>query len=194
MATRSGGGRFHAEPPHPQDAPTPGFRTEAATDDEHLLCVPASGMPRADAEWVGRIAAEVGSAFARLAAADPAVSVFGSARTKPGDPEYPDGRVGPGVLRVSLLGLRRRSDVRRRCRLDASIRFARGAGGHAAALDVAEAAQRAGIGRLVFAHIGRPTIRAIESGAKPLFGELGVDGDVWCVESTSTVRKRAGGA
>lgn len=68
------------------------------------------------------------------------------------------------------------------------IYFRRGAGGHACALDVARAAQERGVKRLVFAHIGRPTIRAIDSGARLSFGEFGADGDVYIVSRT-TVRK-----
>lgn len=56
------------------------------------------------------------------------------------------------------------------------IRFAAGAGGHAAALDVAREARSRGIRRLVFAHIGRPTIRAVARGEQPSFGEVGRDG------------------
>jgi len=56
------------------------------------------------------------------------------------------------------------------------IRFAHGAGGHAAALAVAEQARIQHIGRLVFAHIGRPTIRAIDAGQATPFGEFGADG------------------
>jgi hypothetical protein len=56
------------------------------------------------------------------------------------------------------------------------IRFARGTGGHAAALAVAEQALRHGVRRLVFAHIGRPTIAAIDAGRAPPFGEFGGDG------------------
>jgi hypothetical protein len=37
------------------------------------------------------------------------------------------------------------------------IRFAKRVGGHAAALDVAEAAQAMNVARLVFAHVGKPT-------------------------------------
>jgi ribosomal protein S18 acetylase RimI-like enzyme len=59
---------------------------------------------------------------------------------------------------------------------DRPIRFAGGVGGHAAALAVAREAERRGVGRLVFAHIGRPTIRAIDAGRRPPFGELGRDG------------------
>ena len=56
------------------------------------------------------------------------------------------------------------------------IAFARGVGGHAAALDVSRRAQQAGVRRLVFAHIGRPTIRALDAGERPPFGEVGVEG------------------
>jgi hypothetical protein len=56
------------------------------------------------------------------------------------------------------------------------IRFAGGVGGHVAAMDVADEARRRGVRRLVFAHIGRPTIRAIDSGDRLPFGEIGGDG------------------
>jgi Beta-lactamase superfamily domain len=59
------------------------------------------------------------------------------------------------------------------------IRFARGAGGHACVRDVAEAARGAGVRRLVFAHIGRPSIRAIDRGEQPPFGQWGSDGAVF---------------
>jgi hypothetical protein len=59
------------------------------------------------------------------------------------------------------------------------IRFARGAGGHAAALDVAADARRSGVRRLVFTHIGRPTIRALDRGEQPPFGEMGHDGQTF---------------
>ena len=56
------------------------------------------------------------------------------------------------------------------------IRFARGVGGHACVRDVATAARRAGVRRLVFAHIGRPSIRAIDRGERPPFGQWGREG------------------
>lgn len=56
------------------------------------------------------------------------------------------------------------------------IRFRGGVGGHAGVLDTAEQARRAGVRRLVFAHIGRPTIRAIDAGKLPPFGEIGREG------------------
>lgn len=59
------------------------------------------------------------------------------------------------------------------------IRFAGGVGGHAAAVATAEQARRHGVGRLVFAHIGRPAIRAIDAGQEPPYGEWGVEGRVY---------------
>jgi len=53
------------------------------------------------------------------------------------------------------------------------IRFAGGTGGHAALLEVAQRARRAGVRRLVFAHVGRPTIRALERKEHLPFGEIG---------------------
>jgi hypothetical protein len=53
------------------------------------------------------------------------------------------------------------------------IRFAGGVGGHAAVVDLAEDARRHGVKRLVLAHIGRPTIRALDTGERPPFGEVG---------------------
>jgi hypothetical protein len=59
------------------------------------------------------------------------------------------------------------------------IRFAHGVGGHAAALRVAEQARRAGVRRLVFAHIGRPTLGALDQGEKFPFGEQGRENHVY---------------
>jgi len=59
------------------------------------------------------------------------------------------------------------------------IRFRGGVGGHAAALDTAERARRLGVRRLVFAHIGRPTIHATDAGAVPPYGELGQEGAIY---------------
>src|ERR671923_15426 len=56
------------------------------------------------------------------------------------------------------------------------IRFARGAGGHMAALQVAEQAREHRVARLVFAHIGRPSLRAIDAGYRLPFGEWGEPG------------------
>ena len=59
---------------------------------------------------------------------------------------------------------------------DRPIRFAQGVGGHAAVLDIAGRARRERVRRLVFAHIGRPTIRACDRGERPPFGSFGRDG------------------
>lgn len=50
------------------------------------------------------------------------------------------------------------------------IRFAGRVGGHASVLATAERARRSGVRRLVLAHIGRPSIRAMEKGLQPPFG------------------------
>lgn len=54
------------------------------------------------------------------------------------------------------------------------IRFAGGVGGHASVQAVAADAHRLGVRRLVFCHIGRPVVRAMDQGAQPPFGEWGV--------------------
>jgi hypothetical protein len=67
---------------------------------------------------------------------------------------------------------------------DRPIRFAHNVGGHACALDVARAAERAHVRRLVFAHIGRPSIRARDAGAPLPFGEWGDEGRTYVVRPT----------
>lgn len=57
-----------------------------------------------------------------------------------------------------------------------AIRFPGGVGGHASVRDTAERARRRPVRRLVFAHIGRPSIRAQEAGERPPYGEWGVEG------------------
>jgi hypothetical protein len=71
------------------------------------------------------------------------------------------------------------------------IRFAKGVGGHAAALEVARQAQERGVKRLVIAHIGRPTIRAEDAGEQLPFGEFGVEGKVYTVRNATIARKKA---
>ncbi|KAA5834651.1 MBL fold metallo-hydrolase [Saccharopolyspora hirsuta] len=66
---------------------------------------------------------------------------------------------------------------------DRPIRFAGGVGGHASTVDTARRASRAGVRRLVFAHIGRPSIRAIDRGLTPPFGEWGAEGRTYAVVS-----------
>jgi hypothetical protein len=61
------------------------------------------------------------------------------------------------------------------------ILFRGGVGGHLDVLSVAAQARRWGVRRLVFAHIGRPTIRAMDRGERPPFGEFARDGQVFWV-------------
>lgn len=62
------------------------------------------------------------------------------------------------------------------------IRFAHSSGGHAPTVEVAQKALEYQVRRLVYAHIGRPTIAAIDQGRLPPFGEMGVDGAVYLVD------------
>lgn len=78
--------------------------------------------------------------------------------------EFPDWAAGADLMFAEAAGWAR------------PIRFARGAGGHAPALTVAEQAVRHGVRRLVFAHIGRPAIAALDAGLAPPFGEIGAEG------------------
>ena len=83
--------------------------------------------------------------------------------------EFPGWVHGAGLLFAEAAGWQR------------PIRFADGVGGHLHVPAVAEAARRHRVGRLVFAHIGRPTIRAIDRGERPAFGEFARDGQVFRV-------------
>lgn len=59
---------------------------------------------------------------------------------------------------------------------DRPIRFRGGVGGHASVLATAAHASRFGVRRVVFAHIGRPALRALDAGLQPPFGEWGIPG------------------
>lgn len=61
------------------------------------------------------------------------------------------------------------------------IRFRGGVGGHASVQKVARDAVKHKVKRLIFAHIGRPTIKAIDACKPPLFGEFGKDGAHYCL-------------
>jgi hypothetical protein len=71
------------------------------------------------------------------------------------------------------------------------IRFAGGVGGHLDVLAVARAARRHGIKRLVFAHIGRPTLRALDRGLTPPFGEFAADGQAFVCRTAGGRRAAA---
>jgi hypothetical protein len=72
------------------------------------------------------------------------------------------------------------------------IRFTGGVGGHMDAVSVAKQAERFGIRRLVFAHIGRPTLRALSEGLRPPFGEVAADGQTFIVGPQRRRRPAAG--
>lgn len=59
------------------------------------------------------------------------------------------------------------------------IFFRGGVGGHASVEQVARDALKYRIKRLVFAHIGRPTIKALDARKVPVFGEFGTDRSVF---------------
>jgi hypothetical protein len=59
---------------------------------------------------------------------------------------------------------------------DRPIRFRGGVGGHASVRDTAAEAAAAGVHRVIYAHIGRPALRAIDAGLRPPGGEWGVPG------------------
>lgn len=59
---------------------------------------------------------------------------------------------------------------------DRPIRFRGGVGGHASVRRTAADAAGAGVRRMVYAHIGRPCLRAIDAGLAPPGGQWGVPG------------------
>jgi hypothetical protein len=77
---------------------------------------------------------------------------------------FPDWAAGADLMFAEAAGWRR------------AIRFRGGVGGHAPAVEVAEQARLRGVRRLVLAHLGRPTLRAVDRGERPPFGEFGRDG------------------
>ncbi|MGW3208170.1 hypothetical protein [Streptomyces sp. NPDC001135] len=62
---------------------------------------------------------------------------------------------------------------------DHPIRFRGGVGGHAPVRAVGAEAARHRIGRLVYAHIGRPCLRAMDAGLMPEYGEWGREGHTY---------------
>lgn len=82
----------------------------------------------------------------------------------------------PEFFEISAMGRERRSDIRRRGRLEPAHPLREGAGGHASVFDVAREAAKRRVKRLVFAHVGRPVIRALEKGLTLPWGELGREG------------------
>jgi uncharacterized protein (TIGR00730 family) len=68
--------------------------------DEEIIYAdwPTVESTRSDAERIERITGELREGFALLGEIGPAVCVFGSARTRPGDPEYEVGRALGGAI------------------------------------------------------------------------------------------------
>jgi hypothetical protein len=64
------------------------------------------------------------------------------------------------------------------------IRFTGGVGGHMDVLAVAAAAEAHHVRRLVFAHIGRSTLQAIDRGETPPFGEYARDGQAFSLQAS----------
>ena len=52
-------------------------------------------------------------------------------------------------------------------------------------VSVARAARAAGVRRLVFAHIGRPTQRVLVAGGKPPLGQIARDGQLFLLRESS---------
>ena len=68
-------------------------RSPRSSDEEIIYADwPTVASERSEAERIARIEAELREGFERLAGVGPAVCVFGSARTHPGEPEYEIGR------------------------------------------------------------------------------------------------------
>lgn len=94
------------------------------TSDEEIIAAgwPAVASERSEAERIARIQQELATGFAKLADVGPAVCIFGSARTSPGDEEYELARDvaraigasglavitggGPGTMEAANLGAR----------------------------------------------------------------------------------------
>jgi len=76
---------------------------------------------------------------------------------------------------------------------DRPIRFVGGVGGHLDVLATASQAKRLGVKRLVFAHLGRPTLRALSRGKEPPFGELAADGQAFRVARRPRPAEAPGG-
>ena len=63
-------------------------------------------------------------------------------------------------------------------------------GGHASVEQVGSSAQEYNVKRLVYAHIGRPTIKAIDSGKHAAFREFGREGDIYVITKNGISKRR----
>lgn len=78
--------------------------------------------------------------------------------------EFPPWAAGADLMFAEAAGWNRR------------IRFRGGVGGHAHVLEIAREAVRHQVRRLVYAHIGRPCLRAMDAGLRPEWGQWGREG------------------
>ena len=99
-------------PEQPQDNPTlnTAQRTRTSTEDERLLQSPvqepqAADFTRSDPWRVFRIMGEFVEGFDNLARIGPAVTIFGSARTPPDDPQYAVARETARLLGEAGFGI-----------------------------------------------------------------------------------------
>ena len=74
------------------------------------------------------------------------------------------------------------------------IWFAAKVGGHAPVSEVCAAAVRHGIRRLVLAHVGRPTLAALDRGLRLPCGELGREGRTYRVDAAALSPSRSQGS
>ena len=107
------------------------------TADEELLCCHGRGFPPlagSDPARIRQIEAEFAAGFSALAAIDKGVSIFGSARTPPGHPEYELAREvaaclgrcgfavitggGPGIMEAANRGAREAGAVSVGCNIE----------------------------------------------------------------------------
>jgi uncharacterized protein (TIGR00730 family) len=90
--TRRSESKTPASPPEQPPVPNPELNIPAAETEDEKLLSRAGEQPRADTttdSWrVLRIMGEFVEGFETLARVGPAVSIFGSARTRAGDPHY----------------------------------------------------------------------------------------------------------
>ncbi|MEO8092420.1 MAG: TIGR00730 family Rossman fold protein [bacterium] len=110
---------------------------EPSTFDEDLLCwlgTRKEGLSEEDAERIRSVAEEFAAGFSALARIDRAITIFGSARTPPADPEYSLAREvaaclggagyaiitggGPGIMEAANRGAREAAALSVGCNIE----------------------------------------------------------------------------
>ncbi len=72
---------------------------------------------------------------------------------------------------------------------DWPIWFAGKVGGHAPVTEVCRSARAHHVRRLVLAHLGRPTLRALDAGSTPEVGEVGIEGAEYQLGPSGRIRR-----